>query len=189
MPLTVINRKPLKTALCFTAALVLGGCGEPDIQDLQQFVAATKAASPGKKPEPLPEIEPYRPFEYTAQGEKDPFALSAFAKKPDPYDPIQLATIKGTVHPNPNRPREELERYALGSLRMVGTFTNDQMGVLWALIEAPDGIIHRVQTGNFIGSDYGKILNISEQKIDLREIIADDDVGWKEREAFLSLAE
>jgi type IV pilus assembly protein PilP len=169
---------------------VLGGCGEPDIQDLRQFVAATKAASPGKKPEPLPEIEPYRPFEYTAQGEKDPFALSDFAKKPDlDIPPDIVVKIEGGVYPNPNRPREELEKYALGSLRMVGTFTNDQMDVLWALIEAPDGIIHRVRTGNFIGSDYGKILNISEQKIDLREIIADDDVGWKEREAFLSLAE
>ena len=157
------------------------------MEDLLQFVAATKTASPGKKLEPLPEIEPYHPITYTAQGLKDPFAPSAFVKKAitDVLEPIP----KNGIHPDPDRPREELEKYALGSLKMVGTFTNAQQVEPRALIKAPDGIIHRVQTGNYLGADHGKIFSITEQRIDLQEIVPDGDRGWKKRDAFLSLAE
>lgn len=166
------------------AVLLLAGCGsEPDVRDLEQFVAATKAASPGKPLDPLPIVEPYHPFTYTAQGLKDPFAVSGFLQRAA----AELASmIDNGIHPDPNRPREELEKFALGSLKMVGTFDKEGR---WALIKAPDGIVHRIQEGNHMGTDHGKIINITEQRIDLTEIVSEGDKGWVERDAFLSLAE
>lgn len=169
------------TILCL-AAVLLTGCEEPDLQDLRQFVAATKVDSPGKWPEPLPPVESYHPFAYTAQGLKDPFATSAFAKLPA----ARLAIGNNGIRPDPNRPQEALEKYALGSLKMVGTFQKDD---LWGLIKAPDGTVHRVKKGNHLGTDHGRITAITEQRIDLKEIIPDGNMGWMERDAFLSLAE
>ena len=40
-----------------------------------------------------------------------------------------------------------------------------------------------------MGSNYGKILNIQEDRIDLREIIKDSQGRWEERQATLALSE
>jgi type IV pilus assembly protein PilP len=164
----------------------LAGCGEPDIQDLQKFVADTKASTPGQKLEPPPEVKPYHPIPYTAQGLKDPFVVSAFAQQQIVVEEPQA--IDNGIRPDPDRVREELEKYSLGSLKMVGTFRRLD-GILWALVQAPDGIVHRVQKGNYLGTDHGKIINITEQRVELNEIVSAGEGRWTEREAFLSLAE
>lgn len=158
----------------------LTGCAEPNFQDLKDFVATTKASSPGKKLDPLPKIEPYRPFIYSAQGLRDPFTLSEFAKQAKPPE------MDNGIRPDSDRPREPLEKYALGSLMMVGTLEREG---LWALVKAPDGMIHRVSVGNYLGTDYGKITVIDKQRIEIKEIISNSGTGWMERDNFLSLAE
>jgi type IV pilus assembly protein PilP len=186
-------QNPLIRPQAVTLLLVtflLAGCGDPELEDLQEYVADAKDSSMGKKLEPPPEIDPYRPFTYTAQGLKDPFVVSRFAQ-PQTFpeeDLSSVETIDSGIRPDPNRPREELEKYSLGSLQMMGTFSNAQ-GELWALVKAPDGLIYRVQEGNYLGSDHGQVVNITEQRIDLTEIIPDGEAGWRYRDAFLSLAE
>jgi len=172
--------------------LLIAGCIEPDpndlTRDLKQFVAETKAKSSGKPLEPPPKIEPYQPFTYTAEGLKDPFLPSPFVQQElAVMDEIPEEELPDSgIRPDFNRPREELEKYALGSLSMVGTFF--QGGDLWALVLAPDGIVHRVQTGNHLGMDHGRITNITEQRIDLTQIVAEGR-RWMERDAFLTLTE
>ncbi|HXH03324.1 MAG TPA: pilus assembly protein PilP [Candidatus Competibacteraceae bacterium] len=179
--------RSLRNAILPLLLLVgVAGCSEPQLQDLQQFVAATKASASGKPLEPLPKVEPYKPFLYEAQGLRNPFAVAEFVKE---AEAAELAAIDNGIRPDPNRPREELEKFALGSLVMVGTFKEINQDTLWALIKAPDGIVHRVRPGNYLGGDHGKILSITEQRIDLREIVPDGEGRWKERDAFLSLAE
>ncbi len=176
-----------RLVLLSVLVLIMTGCTVPDIQDLQQFVAAKKASSPGKELKPLPKIEPYKPFAYTAQGLKDPFATSVFVQ--EALVAMDPPPVDNGIHPDPDRPREELEKYALGSLKMVGTFQNILDGeALWALIKAPDGIIHRIKEGNYLGADHGQVMLITEQRIDLQEIVAEGR-GWVERGALLSLAE
>jgi type IV pilus assembly protein PilP len=46
-----------------------------------------------------------------------------------------------------------------------------------------------VQIGNYLGRNFGKILNIQEDKIELREIVKDADGRWEERQASLALLE
>lgn len=163
-------------------ALLLTGCLDTGagMQDLRDYIATVKTTAPGKKLDPLPTVEPYRPYRYSAQGLKDPFALAAFVQ------PVEPELPDNGIRPDPERPREELERYALGSLKMVGTVQRDG---LWALIKAPDGIIHRITVGNYLGNDYGRVTAISERRIDLVEIVSEDGQRWDERDNFLSLTE
>ena len=55
-----------------------------------------------------------------------------------------------------NGPREYLERYELDTLSMVGTFSNEES--YWALVRDPEGVIHRVPVGNYIGKNHGKVV-------------------------------
>jgi type IV pilus assembly protein PilP len=176
-------------ALVLAVLLVwLPGCGQPELQDLQSFVAKTKEAIPETKLKPLPAVKTYQPFIYTAsiQGIKDPFVPAAFTQQPAVVVE-QPGIIETGVHPDPNRIQEELEKYSLASLKMMGTLRMED-GNLWALIKAPDGVVHRVQKGNYLGSDHGKITAITEQRVQLIEIVTESN-HWIERDAFLSLAE
>ena len=184
---------PMKTSRVFrllsSALLIapLAGCLENDLSDLERFVAETKQNVVGKPLGPLPVVEPYQPFYYEATPLKDPFSVSFFV-----LDALtrQEPIVDTGIRPDLDRPKEELEKYALGSLDMVGTFRDFDGEALWALIKAPDGIVHRVRKGNYLGESFGEILNITEDKIEIIEIVPDSQAGgWKERENFLSLAQ
>ncbi len=60
---------------------------------------------------------------------------------------------------------------------------------VYALVKAPDGVIHRVSVGNHMGQNYGQIKSIEESEITLAEIVPDGFGGWISRPATLALAE
>ncbi|MDD1641755.1 MAG: pilus assembly protein PilP, partial [Methylococcaceae bacterium] len=60
---------------------------------------------------------------------------------------------------------------------------------LWGLVKADDGSIHRVQIGNYMGKNYGKVINISADKIELMEIVPDKPGKWREQQTSLALTE
>ena len=63
--------EPGRAILAMGAMLVaLTGCAQRDMSDLQYFVEEPKRTTPIKKPDPPPQIKPYTPFAYTAQGIK-----------------------------------------------------------------------------------------------------------------------
>jgi len=80
-----------------------------------------------------------------------------------------------------------LEAFSLDSLRMVGTLT-DHEG-LWGLVRTKDGTIHSVRVGNYMGQNYGRIVRILEDRIELMEIVPDKPGTWREQQATLALAE
>lgn len=130
---------------------------------------------------PLPVVKPYEIYAYDAGDRKDPFE-SFMREEEQPIGP----TAEGP-QPDLDRNREELERFALDSLRMVGTL--EQKSELWGLIQTTEGTIHRIQIGNYLGTNYGKIINILEDRIELTEIVPDGRGGWQERDAAISLTE
>ncbi len=175
------------------ALATLVGCAQPDKSGVQEFVKTTQKTTPLKKLDQPPTIKPYEPFTYTAQGIKDPFVLAPFAQEDELGDVTgeivtQSLNYKGP-QPDPNRVREELEKYSLGSLKMMGTFRMGGGGELWALVLAPDKVVHRVQKNNYLGTNHGKIVGITEQRVELKEIVPDGPGRWQEREAFLSLTQ
>ena len=168
--------KLFKSLLLASCALVLTGCFfETDNQDLQNWVAEVKSR-PATPIEALPEIRPYEAFIYSAGHLRSPFETA----RPEAIGELgSLEQCATQVRPDPNRVREELEDYALQSLKMVGSMR--QSGEAWALIRQDSGSIHRVQVGNHLGLNHGQITSISEQNLQLMEIVPNGQGCWEAR--------
>lgn len=164
------------------AGLMIAGCSGDNFSDLRSFVQAEKA-KPGGRVEPIPEVKPFESFTYKVNGRKSPFqpwGLNGGAAKAS-------SVSTGGLHPDTSRRREALEAFPLDTLRMVGTLA--QKNGMWAIIKAPDGLVYRVTRNNYLGQNYGRITKISEEKVELTEIVPDGLGGWQERQASLVLAE
>lgn len=156
--------------------ILLSGCSSGEGDDLDQFMA-NAGNNLGKNIEPLPEVLPYIPLQYNADG-----ALS------DPFKARKAASKTGSLQPNLNRPKEPLESYPLESLKYVGSLSKNKLA--YALIKTPDNTVQQVKIGNYIGPNFGLITEINEGEIVLKEIAQDDMTGdWVERSATLNLQE
>jgi type IV pilus assembly protein PilP len=110
-----------------------------------------------------------------------------------PFDrPVEVRQVarlnaRSAVKPDPDRPREFLEQFTLDSLQMVGRL--ERGSGVWALIRDPNGGIHRVQPGDFLGRDHGKITDMGVGFVAVVEIVSDGTAeGWVERPRTLELA-
>jgi len=153
---------------------LLAACGR-GTADLQRYVDEVKSR-PGPPLEPLPVMQQFETFEYNAQHLRDPFS------RPD--DERQAATGSGP-RPDPDRRKEALEAFPLDSLDMVGTLGSGSS--LIGLVMDPDRVIHRVQLGNYMGQNDGRIMAIREDRIELVELVSDGAGGWIERNASVAL--
>ena len=174
-----------KTVLAVSFCLVAGGltaCSGNNREDLRSYVEDVKSRK-HTRIEPLPEFAPYETHLYSATNERDPFTAPVYSAPRS-----QVATGSGDgVSPDFNRSREPLETEPLDSLRMVGTL--ERNGNSWALVRMSDSTIHRVKPGNYMGQNYGKIIQITESDVELTEIVPDGLGGWMERQAALALSE
>ena len=169
-------------------ATVVGGCVSKDMSDLQQWVDEV-LATPGGRMDPLPEIKPYEAYAYKAAdaGARDPFQPFYMQREEDIKDVKDTGLTKELEQEIKNRNREELEQFELDSLHMVGTIQDPEDN--WGIIKDPGGVVHRVKVGNYIGRNIGKIVNIFEDKIELREIVQNSQGRWEERPAAIALNE
>ncbi len=70
---------------------------------------------------------------------------------------------------------------------MVGTL--QQQKNFYALIKTPDNNLYRVRAGDFMGQNFGRIIDINESAVKLKELIQDSGSEWKEEERTLLLQE
>lgn len=166
------------TLACMTA-LLLAGCAE-EMDDLRQFVQETKQR-PGGKIKPLPEFEPYEGFTYNSADLRDPFRPRTEFTTADEGE----EGSESGLAPDRDRRREPLEQYPLDSLHMVGTLSLGEQRR--GLVRDPEGTIHRVVPGNYMGQNHGRIAAVSAGAIRVTEIVRDGQGGWMERDAGLAL--
>lgn len=166
-------------AVVVALAVSMSACSY-DSADLRDYVAEVKSRPGGK-------IEKIRPYPL-------PEPIPEISQRVDPFESFLEDELDNTAKPIPPKElpwgpynQEELERYALDSLRMVGTL--EQKAEKWGLVRDPGGVIHRVKAGNLMGRNYGKIIDVSEQRIHLLEKIPDGLGSWEDREAKISLSE
>ena len=161
---------------------VIAACSDNPTADLQTYVAEVKSQQKSSI-EPLPEFEPFESFAYQANELRDPFTQPVFS-----HPPAAVAQAGGNgIKPDFDRPTEPLEEFPLDSLRMVGTLEQNDHN--WALINDTDGTIHRVQPGNYVGQNHGKITRVTEFEVELTEIVPDGIGGWLERPASIAISE
>jgi type IV pilus assembly protein PilP len=84
------------------------------------------------------------------------------------------------VMPDLSRPRQQLESFPIESLRMRGTIRHPK-GPLFGLVESPDGSVVRIQLGNYMGKNDGRIVGITPSQINVIEIVPDGRNGFVER--------
>jgi len=174
----------LKFSLLATLLVMLSGCGE-GLGDLKKYVQKIRSKPPGRI-EPIPEFQPYQNFEYTSQDLRDPFKLVDF-RRPE-LNPEDIAQLSNGLRPDIDRVKEVLEDFPLDTLRLKGTI-DDKDGIKWGLIFAPDNTIHRVIEGNYLGQNHGRIISVSDQNIDLTEIVPDGLGNYIERSSAIRLIE
>ena len=177
MKLSTAMKPPVlaRLALLLLAALLLGGCTR-GTSDLREWIAQQKAKKGAPIP-PLPVIKTFETFTYADQDLRDPFGPSA----------AEQATATSGPRPDQNRPKQPLEMFALDSLKMVGTIGTGPGTE--ALIKDPSGVIHPVHRGEYIGQNYGHITAISDDHIDLTELVSNGNGGWMERPASIALGD
>ena len=66
---------------------------------------------------------------------------------------------------------------------------DDKDGIKWALIFAPDNTIHRVIEGNYMGQNHGRVITVTDQTIELTEIVPDGLGNYIERSSAVTLIE
>ena len=162
------------------AGAALAGCGGEQHGDLKQELASLTKDVRGRV-DPLPQVRPYEPVPYTAEGQIDPF-------RPERIDVAQAgkAASLSKLAPDPNRPREPLEAFPLESIQMMGTIT--QEAETFALVRAGPNL-YRVRKGNYLGQNFGVITGIEDSQIALKELVQDSGGEWVERASALQLVE
>ena len=163
--------------ILLTLAL-LTACGGEEFQDLRDFVKNSGEGMRGKI-DPPPEVKPYEPFVYNND-----------ANLPDPFKPRKpdLQAGRGGINqPDLERPKEALEELPLENLKMVGYLFQKNIG--YAVIRAPDGKLHRVKSGNYIGSNFGLITEVTDTEVIVKEKVQDSSGDWSDRESSLQLLE
>jgi type IV pilus assembly protein PilP len=162
--------------LILASVLILSGCGQNGLDDLKAFMAqAGQGAQPAL--EPLPPIKQVETFSYDPDGLPDPF-------KPRSMKPGHSG---GGKQPDMNRPKGPLENFPLDALHMVGTIEKDN--TLYALVKTPDNALYRVKKGDYMGQNYGLVVNITNTNIELKESIQDGTGDWIESKAQVALQE
>lgn len=171
--------------------LLLTACSRTDMADLEEYVEQTKKTE-NPRVDSIPDFGDIPSYFYEAQHMRDPF---------EPLIDSQRQTLLGTGEgkqkvdcPSPedsHRVRVGIELIPLDALQMVGTLeTKDPQGrpVLWALVVSKsDGTIYRVKQGDYMGNNYGQIINISEEEIEILEQIPDNEGCWRENMIKISL--
>ena len=178
MNLRLISAAALRLLAAGGIALALSACGRSitstpgDAHNLEKWTADVRAR-PAPPLDPLPVMQQFETFEYTAQTMRDPFS--------DAWSNAD----SGGLRPDPNRRKETLEQYPLDSLDMVGTIGGG--GNLIALVMAPDKVTYRVRPGAYLGQSDGRITGVHEDRIELVELVPDGAGGWLERPASIAL--
>lgn len=181
LPLTAGKRIRLQQGY-FLLLSLLTGCAYDDFSDLNKYIQGVKSRPKGII-EKLPEVKMVEPFVFKTDTLRDPF------KAVEPSELPEGAGIAVGNGPKPDfqRRKEELEAFPLDALKMVGTVV--MKSKLWGLIKSTDNTVHRVQVGNYMGKNYGKIIRIGTDKIELLEIVPDKPGTWREQQTSLALAE
>lgn len=167
----------------WVACLLLGGCGAPDPEPLQDWMTQRRAQARVETPA-VAEAQAFRPQPYREDAGPDPFSsqrLTQALRRDAAQDANSVL-----VRPEQARARQPLEAFPLDAMTLVGSLVRQGQPV--ALVRI-DQRVYPVHLGAYLGQNYGKVVRITEQQLVLREIVQDATGLWSERAASLQLQE
>lgn len=156
-------------------AMLAAGCQDAGLEALEQRLVAWRddAVAPPMRALSAPPMSV--PVSYR------------FADTPDPFSFVDSRTgrVDGPEMSTRHAARVPLEGHALDALVLVGTLR--VAGEAWALVETPEGRVHRVGSGDRLGRHRGRIVTIADAAVHLVERRPDGNGGWDERDVTLML--
>jgi type IV pilus assembly protein PilP len=180
--------------------VLLSACNDSGMSDLDNYVRETKARKNPKVP-PIPAFMIAPSYIYPSERERDPFSVLPLGVGGTlPLPPPPLCTEKeikegkegcGVEEEPCNRPnryhiRTDLEHIPLDALKMIGTLQADNQ--LWVLVaEKSTNTVYRVQQGDYMGQNYGQVINVTEDRIELQEQYPDTKGCYSEQATELPL--
>lgn len=170
-------------AFAVLATAWLSAC-TPAHEDLQQWMTAQRQHMVPKVT-PLTEPKKYVPLNYSGSASADPFSAERLTQALRRESGVG-GTGAALVAPELNRRKEPLEAYPLDAMTMVGSL--DRSGKRVALLQV-NKLLYQVKPGDHLGQNFGRITKITENQIDLREIVQDAAGEWIERNSELQLQE
>lgn len=169
---------------CCLVTVLLLGCSNGEHSDLNQWVQEQRnSARPRVQTLSAPLV--FTPQPYVAAEGMAPFnriKLTQVLSRETNQNSSNMALLNAEQ----NRRKEDLEGYPLDGIVMVGSLKKD--GHDTALLQV-NKLIYPIRVGNYIGQNYGRIVEIGEQSIKLREIVQDPGGDWVERITSLDLQE
>ena len=164
--------------------LVLAGCDTSrDFSDLRAEMSRLDERPSGQVPD-VPEYESQELFFYTAADLRSPFRSFIVEAEEEEEEPEDT----GVEPPDEDREPDPLEAYSLDNLRMVGHLQREGESIR-GLVVTPDGTLHQIRAGQYMGQNFGRVMSITPRRIEIRETVPSGRGGWLERPQTISLAE
>ena len=158
----------------------LSGCTSPEEEVKARQAEIDRSITPRKSNIEAP--RPFTPQSYDAESTDDPFSVARVNALLRADTSQNSALLKREQE----RRKEPLENYSLEALQMVGYVKKE--GKVVALVKA-DQQLYKVQVGDHMGAAFGKVVQIKESEIVLREIVQDAAGEWIERMTSMQLQE
>lgn len=171
----------LRNAAMLALAVMLTACSDSDVREVQQWMADTEKKTKVTV-KPLAEPKTFTAFAYQAGDAVEPFSQNKLLAEMARTDAGSTNPLK----PDADRRRELLETFPLDTMRMVGLLQKG--GANHALLQI-DRAVHQVRAGQRIGQNFGVVTSVTEQAVNIREVVQDATGDWVERMSKLELQE
>jgi len=153
--------------------LPLFSCVDVQVDDLREYVNKVKSQVYPIN-DKIPTLKKIDVIVFTQENGRNPFS------EPRAEAVSPLANIpKSCPQPDFKRKKHPLEMYSLDNITMRGTLLIDD--VLWALVQVSGGEVHKIKPGDYLGLNYGRVLKVDQNKVELLELASDKNGCWQER--------
>lgn len=164
--------------------MLLAGCGASGQDEVHEWMVQQRSRAQAR-PLPLPAPRVFEPEPYRAAGSADPFGSQRLTQvlKTEGTRQTSQASLLGAEL---SRSREQLESYPLDAMSVVGVLVRDAQTV--ALVRV-DRLLYPVRVGQYLGQNFGRVQQITESGLTLREVVQDPSGEWVARSVTLHLQE
>lgn len=158
--------------------LILGGC-KANQDSLDEYIAQVERQA-RKDVIDLAPVFDFDITQYDSHQSREPFVL--------PQEALVLnqpKEKKDCWQPSKRRKSGELERYPLSKLRLKGVMSSNNQ--ISALVQTPAGNVVKVNAGQYIGVNNGKVMRVTAKYLQINETLPDGLGCWNKRNVKLAL--
>lgn len=167
----------MKFSFVALSVVVLAGCQSSN-NSIESFISQVENQSRKE----IAQLEPERTFQattYNGMNLRAPFTLPAIAVANQPR------AKQDCWQPGLRSKTGQLEQYPLEQLHLRGVMGSQ--GQISGLVQTPKGTLVKVQPGEYVGLNNGKVAQVTPKFILIKETLPDGLGCWQQRNVKLAL--